>query len=87
MSALILFAIAWFTLPLVSMVVEHVTTPALAKVSTEIDGFWDSFDPKKSRYGHTTTVLMMDEQELAELNADQPLSSAVEPPKGNWKNE
>lgn len=87
MSVLILLTAVWFLLPLLSMVVEHLTTPALARVSVEIDGFWDSFDPTKSPYDHTTTILMMDDQELAELNADAPLSSAVEPPKGNWKNE
>ncbi len=85
MSIILFFTLIWFLLPIISEVIRHITTPAMAKVSMEVDGFWDVMeDPTGS---HTRKILMMDEDDLARLNAEYPLSSAVEPPKGDWRNK
>lgn len=83
MGTLIFFVAIWFLLPMGSEFVRHLTTPAMAKVSMEIEGFWDVLEDPTGY--HTRQILMMDSSDLARLNADHPVDEAVEPPKGSWK--
>jgi len=83
MTVFITFFLIWFFLPIGSEIVRHITTPAMARVSMEIEGFWDVMEDPTGY--HTRQILMMDSSELASLNADHPVGSAVEPPRGSWK--
>jgi hypothetical protein len=81
MTVFITLLIVWLFVPILGEAVQQFTTKPLAKVSMEIDGFWDFIGGEEG----TRHILMADADEIARMNADHPLSSAVEPPKGNWK--
>ena len=82
MIVFVTFLIVWLLIPIIGEFVQHVTTKPLAKVSMEVDGFWDYIGGEEG----TRRILMADANEITRMNADHPLSSAVEPPKGDWKN-
>jgi hypothetical protein len=81
MIALTVIVTAWLLVPILGEIVQRFTTKPLAKVSMKVDGFWDYVGGGEG----TRHILMVDTDEIARMNADHPVSSAMEPPRGNWK--